>query len=269
MRLKITHSTTFTYDEAVSEAYMEMRLTPLNAGGQRCESFRLVTDPPGEVRGYSDRFGNRVRHFDTLAPHATLVVAARSEVVTPQGYADPQRELSMLDAYDYLQPTEYTPLGDDVCSFARTCQECVPSGDAAGTAMTVMRAVNRVLAYVPGSTNVRTTAAEALARGRGVCQDFAHLMIAACRAVGLPARYVSGYVFSPRRGTAAASHAWLDVFIAGQGWISLDPTHDCAQTDHYVRLAVGRDYADVPPTRGVYKGAGEEAMNVDVMVEKV
>jgi transglutaminase-like putative cysteine protease len=268
MKLKITHSTTFVYDEPVSEAYMEMRLTPLNAGGQRCESFRLVTDPPGEVRGYTDRFGNRVRNFDTIAPHATLVVSARSEVVTPEGYADPQRSLSMLDAYDYLQPTDYTPQTDDVRDFARTCQQHGACGDdAAAVAHTVMRAVNRVLAYVPGATNVRTTAHEALLRGRGVCQDFAHLMIATCRAAGLPARYVSGYIFSPRRGTGAATHAWTDVFIEDRGWISLDPTHECAQTDHYVRLAVGRDYADVPPTRGVYKGMGEEAMNVDVLVE--
>ena len=269
MRLRITHTTTFTYDEPVSEAYMEMRLTPLDAGGQRCESFRLSTDPPGEVRGYADRFGNRVRHFDTLAPHAKLVVSARSEVSTPDGFIDPEREVSLLDAYDYLHPTEYTPITDSVRRLAATCVMCAAPGDGLATAQTVMRAVNRVLAYVPGSTNVRTTASEALNRGRGVCQDFAHLMIATCRAIGLPALYVSGYVFAPRVGTAAASHAWTDVFLAGRGWLSFDPTHDVMQSGHYVRLAVGRDYADVPPTRGVYKGAGQEAMNVDVSVERV
>jgi transglutaminase-like putative cysteine protease len=108
---------------------------------------------------------------------------------------------------------------------------------------------------------------QALARGRGVCQDFAHLMIAACRALGLPARYVSGYVLAPRRGAAEASHAWCDVFVAGRGWRSLDPTHAAEQSDHYVRVAVGRDYADVPPTRGIFKGAGQETMTVEVRVE--
>jgi transglutaminase-like putative cysteine protease len=269
MKLRITHTTSFGYDAPVSEAYMEMRLMPLDAGGQRCESFRLSTDPPAEVRGYSDRFGNRVRHFDTLAPHEALVVSARSEVSTPQGFTDPDRELTLIDAFDYLAATEYAPLTQSVRDFAQTCLECVGGRDPEAAARTVMRAVNRVLAYVPGSTNVKTTAEEALVRGRGVCQDFAHLMIAACRAIDLPARYVSGYVFSPKRGTAAASHAWTDVFVAGRGWISLDPTHDCAQTDHYVRLAVGRDYSDVPPTRGVYKGAGQEEMSVDVAVETV
>src|SRR4029453_7373392 len=251
--------------QAVSEAYMEMRLVPLDAGGQRCEGFKLVTDPPADVRGYADRFANRVRHFDTLAPHNRLVVIARSEVSTPDGFVDPERELSLLDAYDYRQPTAYTPHTPAVRAFA---QGCAVRGDALATAEAVRRAVHRTVSYVPGSTNGRTTADAVLARGRGVCQDFAHLMIAACRALDLPARYVSGYVFAPRRGTAAASHAWLDVFIAGKGWSSLDPTHDCAQTDHYVRLAVGRDYADVPPTRGVYKGAGRETMAVDVRVQQ-
>jgi len=264
MRLRIIHTTTFTYDEPVSEAYMEMRLTPLNAGGQRCESFRLSTDPSGDVREYSDRFGNRVRHFDSLAPHERLVVSARSEVSTPEGFVDPERDLSILDAYDCLQPTVYAPATEAILAFARSCVE---PGDAVATAERVMHAVHGVLAYAPGTTSVKTTAAEALNSGRGVCQDFTHLMIASCRALELPARYVSGYVFAPQRGTASASHAWTDVFVSGRGWVSLDPTHDCSQTDHHVRLAVGRDYSDVPPTRGVYKGQGKETMAVDVSVE--
>lgn len=264
MRLRIVHTTTFTYDSAVSEAYMEMRLRPLDAGGQRCESFRLTTDPAGEARGYADRFGNHVRHFDTLAPHDRLLVTARSEVETREGYAEPDRELSLLDAYDYRQPTAYTPQTGSIRSFALAA---AVEGDPLATAEAVCRNVHGALAYTPGSTTVRTTADEALGAARGVCQDFAHVMIAACRALGLPARYVSGYMLAPQRGTASASHAWVDVFVPGPGWISLDPTHDGRQTDHYVRLAVGRDYSDVPPTRGVYKGAGRESMAVDVRVE--
>jgi len=265
MRLRITHTTTFRYDAPVSEAYMEMRLQPLNAGGQRRESFRMTTDPAGEVFGYVDRFGNEVRHFDTIAPHDLLVVSTRSEVLTPDALADSERELSPLDAYDYSQPTAYAPSTPEISDFARSCAS---NDDAMATTLAVMKAVHRALAYAPGVTNVRTTAPEALAQGRGVCQDFAHLMIASCRSLGLPARYVSGYVLAPQRGTATASHAWIDVFVAGQGWTSLDPTHDSPQTDHYVRVAVGRDYADVPPTRGIFKGSGEEAMTVDVRVEE-
>lgn len=263
MKLRITHTTTFSYDGVVSEAYMEMRLTPLDAGGQRCDTFRLSTDPPAEASAYADRFGNRVRSFDALAPHDRLVVRARSEVSTPAEFADPEQELSLLDAYDYRQPTAYTPHAPALVAFADGCM--VP-GDAVATVETACRAVHRAIAYTPGSTNVKTTADEALAAGRGVCQDFAHVMIAACRILGLPSRYVSGYVFAPRRSMASASHAWVDVFVAGRGWVSMDPTHDASQTDHYVRLAVGRDYADVTPTRGVYKGAGRESMAVDVKV---
>jgi len=264
MRLRVTHTTTFAYDAPVVEAYMEMRLRPLDAGGQRCESFRILTDPAGEVLGYVDRFGNTIRHFDTIAPHDRLVVSTSSEVSTPETFADSGRELSPLDAHDYLGPTAQTPRGPEIEAFARPC---TVADDPLATTRAVMAAVHSALAYVPGATTVTTTAAEALAEGRGVCQDFAHLMIAACRCLGLPARYVSGYVYAPRRGSAAASHAWADVFVGGPGWISLDPTHDSNQTDHYVRVAVGRDYADVPPTRGVYKGVGRETMEVDVRVE--
>jgi len=133
--------------------------------------------------------------------------------------------------------------------------------------MAVMRAVHGVLAYSPGSTHVRTTATEALTSGRGVCQDFAHLMIAACRGLGLPARYVSGYVFSPARGTAAASHAWTDVRPGPR--LDLARPDPRVGPDRPLRARGDRtDYADVPPTRGVYKGAGREAMEVDVRVEK-
>jgi transglutaminase-like putative cysteine protease len=266
MRLRITHTTTFRYDMPVSEAYMEMWLTPLDAGGQRCESFRLTTDPFGEVRSYVDRFGNRIRHFDTLNPHDRLLVSARSEVSTPEAFVDPERQLSLLDSFDYLQPTPYAPDNETVREFARGL--AVP-GDPMATAQAALRAAHEALEYTPGATTVKTTADEALDAGRGVCQDFTHLMIAACRVLGLPARYVSGYVFAPRRGTGAASHAWMDVFVEGHGWLSLDPTHGSAQTDHYVRLGTGRDYADVPPTRGVYKGAGKEEMAVEVTVERI
>ena len=119
-----------------------------------------------------------------------------------------------------------------------------------------MAAVRAELVYDPGATDVQTRADEALALGRGVCQDFAHVMLAACRRAGIPARYVSGYLYDPQRGTRGVARLGRRVG-AGPGWVSLDPTHAPQQTDHYVRVAVGRDYSDVPPTRGVFKGAAE------------
>ena len=128
-----------------------------------------------------------------------------------------------------------------------------------------MAAVRGELVYDPAATDVQTRADEVLALGRGVCQDFAHVMLATCRCAGIPSRYVSGYLYDPTLiGDNAASHAWVDVWDETVGWSALDPTHGREQTDAYVRVAVGRDYADVPPTRGVFKGAASETLSVRV-----
>ena len=127
------------------------------------------------------------------------------------------------------------------------------------------------MTYETGATDVETLAEEALAAGHGVCQDFAHVMIGLCRLKGIPARYVSGYLFDRSAGGngGTASHAWVDVFDPERGWVSLDPTHDREQTNCYVRVGVGRDYADVPPTRGVYKGKAREELEVAVRIREL
>ena len=128
-----------------------------------------------------------------------------------------------------------------------------------------MREIRGMLKYEKGATDVTTSAARALELGRGVCQDFSHLMLAARLSQGIPARYVSGFLYGAG-GESSATHAWVDVNIAGQGWISDDPAHNIEQNEHYVRIAVGRIYADVPPTRGVFVGNGKESMEVSVTV---
>jgi transglutaminase-like putative cysteine protease len=262
MRLLIQHITTFTYTHPISEAYTEMRLKPNDVGGQHCLTFTLTTEPRGEVKAYLDHYGNDVRHFDVLKPHSQLVVSAQSDVLTPETFVDDQPGLSFLDEYDYCQPTVYAPQTDLIHQFGATHR--TPDGPRA-TAFALMEAVHSAIKYERGLTDVKTTAVEALKLGRGVCQDFAHLMLAACRSQNLPARYVSGYLYAPQ-SDQTASHAWVDVFVPGSGWISLDPTHNRQQTDYYVRVAVGRDYADVPPTRGVYTGTASEALGVKVTV---
>jgi transglutaminase-like putative cysteine protease len=267
MRLKVEHTTHFAYDAPVREAYAELRLRPLDEGGQRCLAFSLVTEPPAGVLGYRDRHGNDVRHFDCLGSHHELIVKATSEVLTPETFGDPEAGLSPLDAFDYLEPTAYTPHSERVRAFA--APRAVP-GEPMATVLGLAEAIRAGLRYEKGATDVHTPADEALARGRGVCQDFAHLMLACCRSLGIPARYVSGYVFpGDQIGDQAASHAWVDVFVTGAGWISLDPTHGRPQTAQYVRVAVGRDYAEVPPTRGVYKGPARETLAVDVRVGRL
>jgi transglutaminase-like putative cysteine protease len=268
MRLRIQHTTLLSYDEPIAEAYTEMRLAPRDDARQRRASFRLVTDPHGDVMQYSDRYGNDVHYFGVLRPHDELTVTSWIDVSTSDMYVEEQDALSPLDSYDFLAPSVYAPVGE---AFRELAAPCVVPGIPAATAMALASRVHGALEYVAGATDVRTRADEALRLGSGVCQDFAHVMIAACRSVGLHARYVSGYLNSPGvtdRGDAA-SHAWVDVFVPGTGWMSLDPTHDCRQDSNYVRLGVGRDYADVPPTRGVYKGNAKERMEVSVRVEVV
>jgi transglutaminase-like putative cysteine protease len=265
MWLSLEHVTRFSYDAPIAEAYTELRVKPAHRGGQRCSSFSLVTEPRGvTVAEYVDRFGNTVHHFDVLEQHERIVVTARSEVWTAPRYVG-TASLSPLDSFDLLAKSRYVPLDDGLAELAAAVHGTTDTAAAAGA---LMHEVRSAMTYERGTTNVHTTADEALAEGRGVCQDFSHVMIGACRARGIPARYVSGYLFDPAHGDPGESHAWVDVHVGDAGWISLDPTHDTEQDEHYVRVAVGRDYADVPPSRGVYKGSADETLEVAVTIRE-
>ena len=264
MLIKVEHTTSFAYTDRISEAYTELRLRPLSSGGQQCTSFRLVTDPPGvRVRAYRDRLGNDVQHLEVIEDHDQISITALSEVSTPAVFSDTARDPSPLQVYDYLAPTEYAPFSDPLRKLSATAKG---PGTEAERSVEVMRAVRSLIVYEPGATDVMTRADAALALGRGVCQDFAHVMLAACRSAGIPSRYVSGYLYDPLGQGDVASHAWLDILDAERGWVSFDPTHDREQTEAYVRVAVGRDYADVPPTRGVFKGTAAETLDVAVRI---
>jgi transglutaminase-like putative cysteine protease len=164
----------------------------------------------------------------------------------------------MLEEHDYLQPTSYAPFTNRI------------RGLGGSDVRELVRAVREALVYEPGATHVHTSGDEALELGRGVCQDFAHVLLAACRSKGIVARYVSGYLYDPaEEGEQVASHAWVDIWNAERGWESFDPTHDREQSDAYVRVAVGRDYADVPPTRGVFRGSATETLETSVRLEQI
>ena len=259
MLIRVEHTTAFTYAARISEAYTELRVRPLSSGGQQCTSFALVTDPPGiQIRGYRDRLGNHVQHLEVLEDHDRISITAISEVSTAP-LSDPVQDPSPLLRYDCLAPTEYAPFSDALRELAETADG---AGSETERAFAVMRALRGLLVYERGATDVSTRADAALALGRGVCQDFAHVMLAACRRAGIPARYVSGYLYESARDVE--SHAWVDVLDSERGWVSIDPTHDREQTEAYVRVAVGRDYADVPPTRGIFRGSSEEKLEVTV-----
>ena len=277
MRLQIEHMTKFEYDMPITEAYTEVRMRPLNDSSQRCQSFELVTAPDLNEFRYTDRFGNDVRFFDLISPHQALILTAISEVYTPASYFLPQPDLSPLDLHDYLMASPLVPLGPALHAFGQSHKIVSARGeiDVRATALALMTATNHVLKYKSGLTDVSTKADQALALGGGVCQDFTHVMLAACRSVGISSRYVSGYLYVELNNRQPndpdpdlATHAWVDVYLPNAGWISLDPTHNCEQSERHIRLAVGRDYTDVPPTRGVYKGNAKEQMKVRVRVFK-
>ena len=191
------------------------RNAPAAAERQRAAllvAFTLTTEPHDEVLLHVDRFGNDVRHFDVLHPHQRLMVTATSEVLTPETLVPDTAPLTPLDEFDYLMPTSYAPFTANLVQFAAA--HVVPD-DPAATAQALMHALYTSLKYEKGATDVTTTADQALDLGRGVCQDFAHIMMAACRSQGLPARYVSGYLYNS--GQDGASHAWVDVYVAGHG----------------------------------------------------
>ena len=195
MLIKVEHTTSFTYAARIGEAFTELRVRPLSGGGQDCTSFRLVTDPPGvSIRAYRDRLGNHVQHLEVLEDHDRISITALSEVSTAPVFSDSGRKPSPLELYDYLAPTEYAPFSDALVELSATAEG---EGTETERAVAVMRAVRSLLVYEPGATDVMTRADAALALGRGVCQDFAHVMLAACRRAGIPSRYVSGYLYDP------------------------------------------------------------------------
>jgi transglutaminase-like putative cysteine protease len=279
----IRHVTRFSYDVPVSESLMEVRMQPRSEGGQRCLRFELGVSPRARVLAYLDYQSNSVHHFDTPPRHTELTVTARAHVQLDPAPPLPASldasawmELEQLAArgeqWDFLQPSRFAAWTLALAHYADA--EGAPARVAPDplTAMrTLMATVHRDFEYVPKSTRVDSPIDDALAARGGVCQDFAHIMIAAGRRLGVPCRYVSGYI-APRAGedradlVASATHAWVEAMLPGLGWIGLDPTNNVEAGLRHIRVAVGRDYSDVPPTRGVYKGGAKSALAVAVEV---
>jgi transglutaminase-like putative cysteine protease len=275
-RYSIRHITRFNYDVPVSESLMEVRMQPRTEGTQRCLRFELAVAPRARVFGYRDHLGNSVHHFDTPARHTQLTITARAYVeldplpaipasLDPRTWREVDTWAGRGDLWDFLQPSRFAlwteTLREYVASISGDAEVPVGSRDATDPLTTIralMHGIHRDFEYVPRSTRVDSPIDEALSARRGVCQDFAHIMIALVRQLGMPCRYVSGYLFQQSdrevRSSDGATHAWVEALIPGLGWIGFDPTNNILAGDHHIRVAIGRDYADVPPTRGVFKG---------------
>jgi transglutaminase-like putative cysteine protease len=273
MKLEIVHTTRYRYSGPIAETVMEVRLRPMDGNGQRCLDFELDVSAGIKPRTYRDGYGNNVHYFNLVRPHTSLSVTSRSVVETGLEIDRSPGEELVHDFLRYRAPVKDVPGIREMASrhpiSDRTSAESV---ELALDELT--RAISRDFAYDRAVTNVYSSVDEVLALRAGVCQDFAHLFIAVARAMGVPARYVSGYIHSGRaaggaRSVAPASHAWAEAWAPGRGWVGYDATHPVRTTDHHVRLAVGRDYSDAAPTRGIYVGSASGTMDVSVRTQEV
>jgi transglutaminase-like putative cysteine protease len=283
MFYSIRHLTQFRYDAPVSESLMEVRMHPRTDGPQRCLTFQLSVDPRTQVNSYRDYLGNSVHHFDVPGKHMRLRIVAES-LVEVQGSVDlPERleaedwgRLDELvasgDYWEMLAPSQFTESSDALRGLVedlRVTQEA-RRGDPLSFLRELNQAIYEWFAYVPKSTRVDSPIDDAIEARHGVCQDFAHIMIALVRPVRIPCRYVSGYLYPrserPDRSSEGASHAWMEALLPGLGWVGFDPTNNLLTSDRHIRTAIGRDYADVPPTKGVFKGNAASDLAVSVQV---
>ena len=269
MKLAIEHETLYTYSSPALYTIQLLRLTPRQSARQRIVSW--IIDAPGRRHRHVDAYGNLSHTLVVNGAHSTLRVAARGLVETSpllDGRLPPERRSDNggLPREVFLVATPMTTPDADVAAFAHTVLPHGMRGPA--DALQLAASVCERVEYVSGATDVTTPAADALRLGRGVCQDHAHLFLAASRLLGVPSRYVSGYIH-PGQTHHVASHAWVDVWFADTGWVSVDVTNTQFTADWHCRIAVGRDYESAGPVRGVRTGGGVERMDVKVDVTSV
>ena len=280
-RLRVEHESRYHYAHTVHSSYNEVRITPLTTPAQLVLDSRVEVEPAATLHGYTDYWGSVVHAFDLQRPHDEMAVIGRSVVET--GTADPTAsgpgsplgwaalaDEQLRDRFaEYLAPTRQVP---DDSRLAGPVAELGGGPDPAAAAGDAVDWVRRHLTYVPGATGVHTSAVEAWDLGEGVCQDFAHLTLALLRAMGIPARYCSGYVHPDRepavgRPVQGESHAWIEYWCGD--WWAVDPTAGEPVGDRHVLVARGRDYSDVPPVKGIFHGGPTSHLDVAVTLTRI
>ena len=272
VHLALVHLTEYRYPEPASDSFNEARLYPVDDHCQSLLSFALTVAPEAPVRSHLDYYGNRVHQFHIAEPHRRLGVEARSTVVTyprpaPVPVAAENLEELRPRFFEFLAPTRRVPLDRDWAAEMQA-PALAPGANLVEYLEALTRHLHALFRYEPDATHIDTPIADFVRARRGVCQDYTHAMLALMRMLGIPARYVSGYVeTSPGRSLGAdASHAWVEAYLPGSGWAGFDPTNGAVVGQSYVKVAHGRDYDDIPPLRGLRRGGGRETLRVAVSV---
>jgi transglutaminase-like putative cysteine protease len=288
MRFDIRYRTTFTYDDLVRESQNELRACPASDENQQLVSYRVSTSPSARVLSFADYWGTRVDAFGVREPHLSLEVVAEASVETkhrPLLTVAPRDETlahpGFVDEHvEHLGRSPHCGWGERVKAAAVEAASLGGPG-VVSQVLAVHRFVHASLAYAPGATAIGIEVEEVLAKGEGVCQDYAHLAVAMCRSIGIPARYVSGYLFTssdaggadvdPDAGDVVRvqTHAWFEAAIPGFGWLALDPTNQQEVGLRHVKIGHGRDYDDVPPMRGVFAGGAVPEVDVTVQIRRM
>ena len=282
MYYSIRHLTKFLYKSAVSESIMETRMHPRSDAQQRCLTFQLSVSPRCRVFSYRDHLANQVHHFDIPGQHGQLVIVAESLVemqphielpssLPASAWEDLDQLVHEGDFWEMLLPSEFATPTPALEALADTLN-LQRSDDPLSVLHRLNEQLYRYFDYKPQTTNADSHIDEALTSKAGVCQDFSHVMIALVRSrLRVPCRYVSGYLYhgeSDRdRSVASATHAWIEAFLPEFGWVGFDPTNNLIAADRHIRTAIGRDYADVPPTHGIFRGRTKSELSVAVRVE--
>lgn len=286
MIYRVSHLTEYLYGDTVSSSHHQLHLLPRISAHQVNRWEELSVDPtPARRQDRVDYFGNRATHLEIQDPHRRLAVLSRSEIEAlavppPQPAVSPPwefvrdqarqaRAADQIDIYEFAFASPYVHLSPGIGDFA--AQSFTPRRPILDAAIDLMHRIHADFVYDSTATNVSTPVDDVLAHRRGVCQDFAHLALSCLRVMGLPGRYVSGYLVTavpgqPRMVGSDASHAWVQSYCPGVGWIDLDPTNDVVPSDKHITVAYGRDFGDVTPLRGVILGGGRHDLRVVVDV---
>ncbi len=273
MRWDIVHRTEYRYATPARESFNQIRLQPMTTEGQQIERFELKIQPAARLQHYRDFFANVVHHFEIPEPHQALLIESNVTGLTrpPTQVPEDARLFPLarigetarsLQCHDFLNASRFVDVEPETWRLALDAIN--GETDVWQAARSIMRFVHGTVAYTANSTSVHTHMREVLARRQGVCQDLAHVTLGLCRAVKIPALYVSGYLATE---AASATHAWIEVFLPELGWRGLDPTHNQQVNENYLKLAVGRDYADVAPVSGHYRGTQDRKMEVAVTIK--